>query len=645
MNETRQVEQRKKKPFEIFTPDEIKDLKFYSQGSSGIQDLFNKLTLTMNEGIHNKNVGWHTRMISLIDAEDNPYSSPLEEHHKVELKKSLDRYLETANRLQKEKNGSLESLTLPTAQQTIEKHVNVYKNFWDNCVEELFLAFLVNISAKSEQELQDGTGKLYLYCLFKLQQSTLGKLNLEEDRTARIQACLTKVTRHIMVLCKLQPPFLLTKNELQEAHVIRKNLFKKYQTLVDLRREYESRSSCSTYIHLRSEIVIEFAQLIDYVIKKIEKELIADKKLKKNIQPIMEVLENKRKELAITMVLQEKLYLSFGTDDYIETLSKVISNQRSKSLPQRILFGYLDSQLMQVAYYPPDDVSAPKLIEKLYHSRWRHKYIKLYANEFYNDLKNEIGTQPQEEKLIDVSSNLFIQTNLVALIESDKATDLRLPEFIVSCLLSRRNDSFAHKHEEVKKPESIISYFLGKRVKLPKDEVNHSYDNLFDFFVTRKNERENFYRLSQYHEAIEFLMRQVDHKMELYAFFKIPRSTICSQQNEFTQTTINNFSAMKNLILGFEKEIMQTNALLNTSPHMKIPIQRYIDLVKTSRDNIIREADRILTYWDDRLKESKSWHFKESGQYDKFKLLIDSLNAVLPKKSVAKTNAGEFRVN
>lgn len=652
MSKTRRIEPKKKKPFEIFTPEEIANLKIYSQESSDIQDLLNKLTLTMNEGIHNKNIGWHTRMISLIDAEDNPYSSPLEDHHKLELKKSLNRYLETANRLQKEKNGSIESLTLPTSKKTIEKYANVYQNFWDSCVEELFLTFIVGISGKSEQEFQDGLGKSYIYCLFQLQQYTLGKLNLEEDKIAPIQTYLIKTAKHIMELCHLQPPFLLTETEIQEAHLIRDNLFKKYANLNDLRSEYEAISSYSTYIHLRPEIIIEFAQLINYVIQRVEKEAIIDKKLKKNKQPIMDILENKRKELAMTMAFQEKLQISFGTDDYIEALSYAISNQKSKSLPHRILFSYLESQSMQVAYYPDDDVKAPKKIEKLYHSRWRKEYIKLHAHpqsgEFKTDASlnalSECETKDQMQEKRMNQAKPFFKVQVAALVESEKATDLLLPDFVLSYLSCRPRNSFVQKHEETKKPEPMLTSFLKKYGKLTSGVIDHSYDDLFDFFVNKKYEREDFYRLNQCHDAMEFLTRQVDHRAELYALFKITEQSTLFEQCEFTKTTINNFSVMKNLIMGFENELHHANSLKNISPHAKIIIQKYIDIIKESRAKVIQEAEKVIWYWGDRLKEPTSWHFRESGQYDKLKMLIDDLNAILPIQVFAKSRVGEFRV-
>lgn len=650
MSETRQVEQQKKMPFEIFTPKEIEDLKFYSQDSTDIQDLFNKLILAMNEGIHNKNIGWHTRIISSIDAKDNPYSGPLEEHHKIELKRSLNCYLETANRLQKDKTGSMESLTLVTAKKTIERYVNVYQNFWDNCVEELFLTFLVNISGKKEQDFQNGMGKLYIYCLLQLQQYTLVKLRLDEERIARIQEGITKVIKLIMELSRLKLPLLLTETEIEDAHVIRDGLFKKYLTLSDLRQEYELNPSFATYIHLRPEVIIEFAQLIDYVIQKMEKETIVNKKLKKNKQFILDILENKRKELANSMALQEKLYISFGTDDYIEALIGVIANPKSKFLPHKILFGYLDNQSIQVAHYPIDDVKAPKQIEKLFHSRWRLKYIKLHTHCYPNEMMKDISLrsfsewkakQQSEEKYID-SPIFFIKTKLVALVESQKVVELLLPDFMISYLA---NGKFVEKHEEIKNPESLIHSFLDKYVTLTKDEIVHGDVSLFDFFVNRRNDRQAFYKFSVYHEAIEFLMRQVDQEAELYAFFKITEQSALFKHCEFTATTINNFSALKNLIIGFENELRLVNSLKNLSPHAKILIHKYVDLIKESRECVFRKIEKILLYWSGRLNDSKSWSFKESGQFEKFKMLLEDVDALLPRKVLTMKSRQEVIIN
>lgn len=641
MSETRQVEQQKKKPFEIFTPKEIEDLKLYSQDSTDIQDLFNKFILTMNEGIHNKSIGWHTRIISSMDEKDNPYSGPLEEHHKIELKKSMNRYLETANRLQKDKAGSMESLTLVTAQKTIEKYANVYQNFWDSCVEELFLTFLVNISGKTEQDFQDGAGRSYIYCLLQLQQYTLVKLSLDEERTARIQTGITKVINLILELSRLNLPLLLTETEIQEAHVIRDSLFKKYLTLSDLRQEYELNPSCATYIHLRPEIIIEFAQLIDYVIQKVENESVVDKKFKKNKQAIMHILENKRKELALTMALQEKLYVSFGTDDYIEALSGIIANPKSKFLPHKILFSYLDNQSIQVAHYPSDDAKAPKQIEKLLHSRWRLKYIKLHTHYFPSDMMMDISSrsfsewktkQQPEDKNTD-SSILFVKTTLVALVESQHIINLRLPDFMVSYLT---NKTTIQKHDKEKKSESFIHSFLDKYFILAKDEVDHSYDDLFDFFINKKNDRQAFYDLAQYHEAMKFLMRQIDQGAELYAFFKITEQSALFKHCEFTTTTINNFSALKNLVMGFEKELRLVNSLTNLSPYAKKMLQQYVDVIKDSREDVIHKIEKILLYWSGRLNESKGWSFKASGQFDKFKNLLENIDTMLPRSVLTK---------
>jgi len=336
----------------------------------------------------------------------------------------------------------------------------------------------------------------------------------------------------------------------------------------------------------------------------LKKEFKINKKLQKNKQPIMTILDNKRKELANMMSFQEKISNRFGTDDYIEALATTLSIQRSKFLPHASLFGFLDVQPIQIILYAENDKDAPKKIEKSHHSQWRSAYIQSYANPqdkelMFNPSLSTLTEWEKEQQTEDVKH--FINVNKAALIESEGATILMLPDFIISYLTSK--------------------------------PIDHHYKDLFDFFVNKKRERDELYNLNQYDGAMKFLTRQVEHNAELYAFFKITEQSIFLKQSEFTRTTIDNFSTLKKIILGFEKELNKTVCLPKTSYQAK----KYVDMIKESREKIIFDVEKMVSYWDSRLKESTSSAFKESGQFDKFKMLIDDIRMILPKQSNIKS--------
>jgi len=139
--------------FEIFKAHEIAAIKAQPRYLI-YQEVIDKLFLMTNHWIHNKQGGWCSALIQTLPSWRNGREIEFTDNLKLEspeesfVRRGLVRYLETANKLQKCKTGQMEVRLLPTANKFIQKFVNVYQTFWEECFYQTFFLFLVRLSKK-----------------------------------------------------------------------------------------------------------------------------------------------------------------------------------------------------------------------------------------------------------------------------------------------------------------------------------------------------------------------------------------------------------------------------------------------------------------------------------------------------------------
>ena len=168
------------------------------------QGMITNTIALMNEWIHAHQNGWYhsqnAELKRLLDT-DTDKTYPTEIHH------SLDRYLETANKLKKPKNGQVKKRLLPTTLNYTEEVVHVYRTFWGNCTYATFYNFLLSLSRLPADELRDGKDKIYLYALLKFKDQELPRLRITiaEQRQLLIDidtVMLVRASRHLRSLSR-----------------------------------------------------------------------------------------------------------------------------------------------------------------------------------------------------------------------------------------------------------------------------------------------------------------------------------------------------------------------------------------------------------------------------------------------------------
>jgi hypothetical protein len=414
------------------------DLDTYHQG------MINNLIVIMNEWVHQHLTGWYQTQNKKLEIITEASENKL---HPTEIQLGLKRYLETANKLKKPKAGQVERLLLPTSHKYVEKFVNVYRNFWHECAYATFYNYLLKVSRLPDEAFRNDKGKIYIYALLKFRNQTRLTLQIKAEDSKQLLIDIDKVISGILAKANLERNFLLSEANVYASPDIMHEIMPRYFKLLDLCREFESSPALARYVHVRPTVLIQFAQLIEYIYKLFsddatEKTTLFRKKYtvldKAKAKKVLNMLDVKRHEIATAMAFHEQLQLSHGIPDLIEVLQSIVDNKSVKLLPTATFFQYDSRQIFSMGEFSASDLDAPKYIDPKDHSAWRRDYIakhKPEVPEITPIIEHEVNVWLNEQaniKDVNMRNNEknIIQTHLLRIVSEKNMEQHNL--FLVS---------------------------------------------------------------------------------------------------------------------------------------------------------------------------------------------------------------------
>jgi hypothetical protein len=442
------------------------DLDPYHQGMT------NNLVLIMNDWVHQHSTGWYQTQNKKLEIITEASEDKL---HPTEIQYGLKRYLETANKLKKPIAGQVEKLLLPTSHKYIEKFVNVYLNFWHQCAYATFYNYLLKVSRLPDEAFGNDKGKIYIYALLKFRNQTRLTLQLNTEDSKQLLIDIDKVIAGILAKANLERNFLLSEANVYASPDIMHEIMPRYFKLLDLRREFESSQVLARYAHVRPTVLIQFAQLVDYIYKLFsdnatEKTSLFRKKYtvvdKAKARKVLNILDVKRREIATVMAFHEKLQLSYGIPDLIEVVQSIVDNKSVKLLPTTTFFQYEAKQVFSLGEFSASDPDAPKYIDARDHSVWRRDYITKHTPEVPEItpvIEHEVNVWLNEQaniKDVNLRNNEknIIQTHLLRIVSEKNMEQHNL--FLVTKPVvdatQFKNEKYNNAYIFVKTPPRII---------------------------------------------------------------------------------------------------------------------------------------------------------------------------------------------
>ncbi|MHB1949111.1 MAG: hypothetical protein ACYCQI_13465 [Gammaproteobacteria bacterium] len=523
--------------FEIFTPNEI-SIMLASVKDESLQKAIKYTTTIINQGMHNRSVGWYTKLCA------NVAKLEKEMGFFQELKEIIPgalTYLEAANRLQASKEGTL---LYYTAARGNEKGslVNVYQRFWNDCFGAVPCSFTASVAEAYHQKSPIyGKEKIYIYALLEMKASSLRSFG--DDERIKIRDKVDSALKAIYMRDLFPKTFILNEKEVKEVQAIHQNQRHKLDKLTELRELFESTAIAKRYVHVRPAVLAQFADALNYLYKHIEEHtkdsrgIVASlfSLLHKQAPAALAIIERKRQEIVEMMKFQEMLLNKYHRDDFIEVLHEVIGTfftnvfdkipatiklaqhpheraiqalQKKLSdayltvLPPMLFFDFDKQQNIQVVEYDSEDSDAPRPIKFNDLSAWRKEFIRSFSSPNKVELKEDKENQmivtevEKESEVVDgrsdeiqiVTSSLYVVFNLVAM--------------------------------EVQVPTVVLSNFYHLRSEMP--DVSESA--IFQFFIVNAQERKIFLQAMQdytnnYQKTMDFLVRQVRERKRHHILF------------------------------------------------------------------------------------------------------------------------------
>lgn len=492
------------KPFQLFSPEEIDQINL-SQLDPDLSANIKLLISIFNEGMHNVSVGWCTRLSkALQQTHEEPALLNTEE-----IKEGIARYLEGAHRLQRPRQGEIRQVTLASG-RTIKSEVNVYEAFWNDCYEVFIYAFLKEAAQSSPELVTPDINKSLIYALISFKNYTVPSLGLKDEaKITQIQNYINKVIQKIHSHLGLDQQFLVTEKIVASAHVIRDELITRYKKLLDLKAAFEAEPHYANYVHIRPQILRQLAQALDYNYSMIEEQLEERKKKilifkKKNnrehLKKCLSILQEKRKEIASVTFFQEKLCNSFGSDDFIEVLHRLVKNSNAKLLPTAPFFQFDKQKEVKVTQYAADNLDVPQPPpEEL--NTWRSNYINRFAEPA---ILAVLAATPISQLQIAYHQLLEWENKLSGLREQEKLQKeyTIIPVKLMSLVKANNILSFQI-------PDELLVFFLEEEPLNPAS----------DFFIHQSAGRDFLFQINKYGKSITFLLQQTTSALELCDLF------------------------------------------------------------------------------------------------------------------------------
>jgi hypothetical protein len=324
-----------------------------------INALTQRFIVILDSWVDVNKAGWYYSQVSAA-AEKKDEASLI-------IAKSLKRYLSTAIELRKPLDGAQAS----------------YENFWKRCYERLFFYYFVKLSKIYDlpHAKRDIYGLIQLRKYIQLPQ----KVDLNDADRATLVDDLTRVIRIYLSRVSQNKKYILTVADVKAARDLHNNVLNRYFQLRDLKNAFEDLPHVyMKYVHIRPSILIRFAQILDYIITKVEG-LGKGSWLpfyRENDAPIIELLvrlNDIRQEIAEMMLFQERLLLTpdLERDDLIEAMQQLVQCGDYHFLPRETFFEFTNQQSFSIEAFTDREIGLG--VPPHQQSAWRQNYIMKYV--------------------------------------------------------------------------------------------------------------------------------------------------------------------------------------------------------------------------------------------------------------------------
>lgn len=557
------------KHFEIFSAPEMELL-------NGIEDTefkknIHNMAKNMNTGMNNLYGGWYGQLKEKL--------AGAEIKQKEQVEESINTYLRATNRLQQPKEGEFKKATLG-GKFTIETHVNIYNAFWEDCIEATLHAYL-SLTSKMTTEYfaADGKDKSHVFVLSLLKSNQYLK-ELVPHKLERFYKTIDQVIENIKSRTGLQGTFILNEIESECAREFFNNLFRKIKQIILLKKFFESEKIYARYIHVRPDILIQYIQVLDYIIAQ-SKDYLKNSAFfefkSKNLttpHPLIEMLKQKKLEMVEMLYFHEKLWITFGRDDFMEVLNHLVKNINSGILPNHTLFEFCKMVKVKIFTYDEKDPARPSDVPMDGLSEWRTEYLqKLNPLRCIEALEKPFSPEVKEEK------QKLINVVKVNVLWDFKSYQIFVPSIVAEGLRNAFNRQQTH-------PSDLL--LLG------------------NFFMLNAMQREKIHKLNEYKTSFDFLKKQMNYNAQL-SFFSNTKDGKSFQCNEGTEKHVKQILGILEILTQLiPDEVEIIKEVQNKSQHLKMLYQTYRDMLIGTQTLYLSQMKKILTFW---IYQIESRHF------------------------------------
>jgi len=655
-------------PFEIFSEEESTKLIGHAKVSKKYDDSLMYLINKMNYGVHGEK-GWLGKLRACAE------EVKMDDERDI-LLSSLLRHVGTAKTLQQNPAGELTEGVLPPQYErfieksgdflgikkkesedrkevtdrtggvasgiTVEMHTMSYQRFWDDYLRNILIAFMQDLSDKNAASRNHLT-KPIIYLLARLK--TLVRQE-KLFRSASYPNILESDIQKSILKIKTDQPDVFGLNEAEDTFMKdRQNVIvKRLQEIVLLRKKFESNPLFARYVHVHPDVLVQFAQMLDYschYIAEMAKKGLFSKTISKDDAAVLAILRQKRREIAVVMAFQEELSMKYGCGDFIQVLHSLLQNKKTDFLPTQAFYDFVESHPVAIASYD-DDLDAPKVLTKGECALWKMRCKLLLEEKVAADSKAPALSHRGEARMLrrpkEIDPSPFCDKfTALHLVINDHALMVNVPDFAtavlfhpkyvesktvaepaISSLATRMTKGLFGKPGTVTSASSSSSLVVGAATNA-----------VFDFFVNKRQDRNDFQLcLARYKDTLLFFNRKVLKYNEslFYVFMLSPKPSELDKEREkgFLYRIQDLVHQQTNMERFFEKEYkLIRDALTNPmSWGEKRVFMAYQNALEQAKANTQIYLDRLLSYWQDGLDQSS---LLQSDSIETFKSHLGTL--------------------
>lgn len=614
-------------PFEIFSEEERTQFTHYastSMNSGALKYLLNRL----NYGIHGTN-GWIDQL--------NAHAKEIKDEENSDiLQKSLLRHMVTAKALQQNPAGELTERLLPkkfenfiekygnhigisktnepkefsdsvdgeASHFAIEMNAKSYQNFWDDYLYQIIITYIKSLINKNEAS-HNRLAKPIVFIFSRLKH-LIKQGGLFSNRTSyseQLEKEITRQAKSIHAHAELSEVFCLNEESVAFINSEKKCITELIKEIISLRKKFESNPVIVRYVHVLPEILVQFAQLLDYTISHLEESG------SQNDTAILEILRRKREEFAVVMVFQEELHTKYGHEDFIQTLQSILQNKEPEFLPTESFYNFVESKpIALVAYDSSPD--APKLLTREESTLWREScpFLMKAKNAVLcsKESSEEIGRNKDVFQRFPLGTTPFCgEMKILYLVQNDNACVISIPKFAFPTVFKPKDIELT--------PSTQRSHFLSPFAK-PKSFNQTKRDEscsvntttaVFAFFVKQQQERTTFQQcFAQFKESLELNKRRTlahyDYLPRIFS--KGYNADLEAKYLSRVQNLIAQRAALKGLFAG-EYKLLEDFLIKTQDLEEKQVLMTYRKAMDEAKENLNRLLSEVLAHWQNELNK------------------------------------------